>query len=141
MHCHKVMFECLERLLLEQFMIGREGSEWYSTLPEESLQKLDKLLKSSSPEIIETLLTETSLSKFMDFFLKFCDEIRFGKHQKTAKLWISYMDHTSLIITLQEAVQDNNYLLFVYVLCLIANLFFAYNGQNYARHLTFIAMF
>ena len=50
------------------------------------------------------------------------------------------MDHTSLIITLQEAVQDNNYLLFVYVLCLIANLFFAYNGQNYARHLTF-AMF
>jgi len=58
--------------------MGREGLEWYSTLPEESLQKLDKLLKSSSPEIIETLLTDTSLSKFMDFFLKFRDEIRSG---------------------------------------------------------------
>ena len=80
--------------------MGREGLEWYSTLPEESLQKLDKLLKSSSPEIIETLLTDTSLSKFMDFFLKFRDEIRSGKHQKIAKLWISYMDHTSLILAL-----------------------------------------
>ena len=141
MHCHKVMFECLERLLLEQFMIGREGLEWYSTLPEESLQKLYKLLKCSTPEILETLLTDTSLSKFMDSFLKFQDEIRVGKHGKTAKLWMSYMDHTSLILTLQEAVQDNNYLLFVYVLYLMAILFFAYNRQNYARHLTFIAMF
>ena len=61
MHCHKVMFECLERLLLEQFMIVREGSDWYSTLTEELLQKLDKLLKFSSPEIIETSLTNTSL--------------------------------------------------------------------------------
>ena len=121
--------------------MGREVLEWYSTLPEESLQKLDKLLKSTSPEILQTLLTETSLSKFMDPILKFQDEIRVGKHGNTAKLWLSYMDHISLILTLQEAVQDNNYLLFVYVLYLMAILFFAYNGQNYARHLTFIAMF
>ena len=66
--------------------MGREGLEWYSTLPKESLQKLDKLLKSSSPEIIETLLTDSSLSKFMGFFLKFHDEIRSGKHQKTSKV-------------------------------------------------------
>ena len=77
----------------------------------------------------------------MDSFLKFQDEIRVGKHGKTAKLWMSYMDHISLTLALQEAVQDNNYLLFVYVLYLMAILFFAYNGQNYARHLTFIAMF
>ena len=46
LNCHKVMLESLERLLLEQFMIGREGTEWYSTLPEESLRKLDNLVNA-----------------------------------------------------------------------------------------------
>ena len=99
--------------------MGREGLEWYSTWPKESLQKLDKLLKSSSPEIIETLLTDSSLSKFMGFFLKFHDEIRSGKHQKTAKLWISYMDHTSLILALQKAVQNNHFREYFSVLIII----------------------
>ena len=42
MHCHRIMYESLHRLLLEKFMIDNERSEWYSTLPEEALQKLDK---------------------------------------------------------------------------------------------------
>ena len=71
----------------------------------------------------------------------FLSEIRRLNQSWKAPKNSKIMDRTSLIIALQEAVQDNNYLLFVYVLCLIENLFFAYNGQNYARHLTFIAMF
>ena len=38
MHCHKIMYESLHRLLLKKFMNDNERSEWYSTLPEESLQ-------------------------------------------------------------------------------------------------------
>ena len=31
MHCHKIMYESLHRLLLEKFIIDNEGTEWYST--------------------------------------------------------------------------------------------------------------
>ena len=113
MHCHKIMYESLHRLLLEKFMIDNEESEWYSTLSQEVLQKLDKLLQSNFPEFLKTLLTDTSLNNFMNAYLKFQDEIRDGKHGKTAKLWLSYMDHATLVFALQEAVQDNNYLLYV----------------------------
>ena len=89
MHCHKIMYESLHRLLLEKFMIDNEGSEWYSPLPEESLQKLDKLLQSNFSEFVKTLVTDTSLNDFMNAYLKYQDEIRNGKHGKTAKLWMS----------------------------------------------------
>ena len=82
MHCHKIMYESLHRLLLEKFMIDNEESEWYSTLSQEVLQKLDKLLQSNFPEFLKTLLTDTSLNNFMNAYLKFQDEIRDGKHGK-----------------------------------------------------------
>ena len=99
-------------------MIDNEESEWYSTLSQEVLQKLDKLLQSNFPEFLKTLITDTSLNNFMNAYLKFQDEIRDGKHGKNTKLWLSYMDHATLVFALQEAVQDNNYLLYVYVLIL-----------------------
>ena len=58
-HCHMIMYESLHRLLLEKFMIDNEESEWYSTLSQEVLQKLDKLLQSNFPEFLKTLLTDT----------------------------------------------------------------------------------
>ena len=105
------------------------------------MQKLDKLLQSNFSEFVKTLVTDTSLNDFMNAYLKYQDEIRNGKHGKTAKLWMSYMDHETLVLALQEAVQDNNYLLYVYVLYMMAILFFAYNGLNYARYITFFSIF
>ena len=141
LHCHKIMLESLERLLLEQFMIGREGTEWYSTLPEEALRKLDNLVNASSSESLSTILTDPSFSKFIDSYLKFREEVRKGEHGKTAQLWMSYIDHVCLIFALLEAVQDNNFFLYVHVLYLMAVLFFSYNGQNYARYLCFFSLF
>ena len=122
-------------------MIGREGTEWYSTLPEEALRKLDNLVNASSSESLSTILTDPSFSKFIDSYLKFREEVRKGEHGKTAQLWMSYIDHVCLIFALLEAVQDNNFFLYVHVLYLMAVLFFSYNGQNYARYLSFFSLF
>ena len=44
----------------------------------------------------------------MNAYLKFQDEIIDGKNVQTAKFWMSYMDLETLVLALQEAVQDNN---------------------------------
>ena len=45
------------------------------------------------------------------------------------------------MLTLLEAVKTNNFLLYSQSLTLMAPLFFAFGGQNYARYLTYFSVF
>ena len=51
------------------------------------------------------------------------------------------MDHISLLLSLLEAVQDNNFYLYVNTLRSVTPVFFSFGGQNYARYLSFYTLF
>ena len=54
--------------------------------------------------------------------------------ERLKKLWISYMNHIWLVLSLQEAVKDNNFYLYAYSMHTMADLFFSFGGQNYGRY-------
>ena len=60
---------------------------------------------------------------------------------KTAQVWISYMNHIWLVLSLQEAVKNNNFYLYAYSIHKMADLFFSFGGQNHARSLTHFSVF
>ncbi len=80
-------------------------------------------------------MSDEEIKQMMDGYEKFKEEMRGGKHGKTAQLWMSYVDHVWLVLSLIKAVKSNNYELHCYWLYHIADLFFSFDGQNYARYL------
>jgi hypothetical protein len=89
----------------------------------------------------ESALNNEDISSYIDAYAKFRHVARTGHLGKTAKLWVSYMDHMWLVLQLTKAVKTNNFLLYVRCLFLMCDLFFSFGGQNYARYLTFFSVF
>ena len=79
------------------------------------------------------------MSYLMDFH-KFVSSVRTGALGKTAQLWISYTDHIWLVLSLIMAVKSNYFKLYKCCLFKMCDLSFAFNGQNYARYLTFFSV-
>ena len=61
--------------------------------------------------------------------------------RKTAQFWMAYMDAVRLVLQLHESVKRNDFLLYAECILRIPDLFFAYNGQNYARYMTMLSVF
>ena len=68
-------------------------------------------------------------------------DVQKGRMDKTAKLWITYMDHIHLLLSLVESVNQNNFELHVHTLNLMTDLFFSFGGQDCARYLTYMDLF
>ena len=51
------------------------------------------------------------------------------------------MDHITLLLSLLESVQDNNFYLYAKTLHSMTPTFFSFRGQNYARYLSFYTLF
>ena len=62
-----------------------------------------------------------------------------GSLGKTAQFWLSYADQVWLVVSL--AVKTNDYFLYGSCLFQLAYLFFSFDGQKYARYLTFFSVF
>ena len=123
MTCHKTMLKALERLLLIEYVISKNRTKLLESQIQETI--MTDLLELPSGATIETAKTD--------------DEI--CGSGKTAKLWISYMDHVWLILNVTQAVKYNDYSLYCHTLYKMADIFFSFDGQNYARYLTFFAVF
>lgn len=141
MHCHKIMVECLERLLLSQYLMNNGEDEVSASLPEESQKILGDLLNTPSSESLEAAQSDATLQKYLDDYQKYRDKVKSGHVGKTGQLWLSYMDHVWLVLSLIHAVKHNNFLLYAHCLHQMANLFFSFGGQNYARYLTYFSTF
>ena len=76
-----------------------------------------------------------------DFVRQFIDFIQVTELGKTAEFWIQYTNHVNLCLTLIKAVKTNNFYLHLYCLIQMCDLSFAYNGQNYAKYLTFFSVY
>lgn len=141
LHCHKTVLECLERLLLSQYLTSIGEKEVFSQLPEGSKGILDELLKAPSKEAFDATRNDAPLQKYIEGYQQFRESVQAGHLGKTAQLWTSYMDHIWLVLSLIHAVKHNDFLLYAQCLHLMADLFFSFGGQNYARYLSYFSIF
>ena len=139
MTCHKTMLEALERLLLIEYVISKNRTKLLESQNQETI--MTDLLELPSGATIETAKTDDEISSLVKYYNKFKESVRQGGSGKTAKLWISYMDHVWLILNVTQAVKYNDYSLYCHTLYKMADIFFSFDGQNYARYLTFFAVF
>ena len=70
---------------------------------------LKKIIKCPSKHIFAELLDDENLKTIFKQLEDFKTEVRNGKHGKTAKFWLSYMDHVWTILNLIESVKTNRY--------------------------------
>ena len=141
MNCHKVMLECLERLLLSQYLASHNEADVFASLTEQSKKVLYDITHTPSEETMNTALADEELKRYIEGFMQYRDDSKTGNLGTTAQLWVSYMDHVWLVLTLTHAVKHNDFLLYAHCLHLMSDLFFSFGGQNYARYLTFFSLF
>ena len=105
------------------------------------LQTLTDLMTSPTPNSLAEAQADPAIVMYLEGFRRFCDEVRSGNLGKTGQLWMSYIDHVWMVLSLIHAVKHNNFLLYAHCLSSMADIFFAFGGQNYARYLTFFSTF
>ncbi len=141
MHCHKVILESLERMLLERYLEEKDGTELFSSLPGESADILESMMQSLDSTKMDHALNNNAIANYIKGYIRFRDSVRDERLGKTGQLWVSYMDHLWLILSLIQTVKYNDFMTYAHSLYLTADLFFAFGGQNYARHLTYFSIF
>ena len=141
MVCHKSMLETLERLLVQECMKNVNKDDLLSAVGDVSKQVLYNMLEMPTKTSLNTAVLNRDCIDLVDQLTDFKAEVRSGKFGKTAQLWITYVGHIWMILTLIQAVENNNLPLYIESLYLMADLFLSFGGQNYARYLTLFAVF
>ena len=81
------------------------------------------MIESPSRETLEAAYNNDGISSLINEYLKFKKEVREGALGKTAKFWMSYIDHVWLILDVVRAVKHNDYALYSQSLFKITELF------------------
>ncbi|KAF3840275.1 hypothetical protein F7725_018992 [Dissostichus mawsoni] len=97
--------------------------------------------RSCTSESLNSTLKDPTLLKLIGDYLQYQDKVRRGHLGKTGMFWLSMMDHARLVFMMDFAVKTNNFELFHHCNGAMADLFFAYDGHNYARYLTWFEAF
>ena len=136
MDCHFVMGEALSHLLMERYFneTGEDSEFLCSTM-------LTDLENDRTTAKLKRAMSNEQLQKFMTSYNEFEDKIRDGKCGLTPQYWLQYLDIVRLIELLQYAVKKNDWNVYTHCLLELTSLFFAYNGHNYARYLSFFSVF
>ena len=141
MHCHKILLESLERMLLDQFVEQENEDGIFASLPEETRVKINNLIHSQSKYTMDELMSDELFITYIRKYALFKKSVRDGTLGKTARFWISYMDHMWLVLSLIRAVKTNDFNLYAQCLHLMANIFFSFDGQNYAWYVSYFSVF
>ena len=140
MNCHKSFAEGLERMLLRKFE-ALKGGLLEQKLPEESMSKVTSLLAHRNKEDFLEVLDDGPFQEYMADYVEFRLQVRNGTLGKTGAFWLSYVDHIWLVLSLLMSVKTNDFFLYGACLSKMADLFHSFDGQNYARYLTFFSVF
>ena len=140
MSCHKTIHEYIERLLLEQYLKHAETENIFTDLPPDLLVQLTAFLSKPSKAYLESVISDEAIYRYISRYMAHRKDVQEGRMGKTAQLWITYTDHIHLLLAL-EPVKQNNFELYVHTLNLMADNFFSFKGQNYARYLTYMDLF
>ena len=141
MHCHKILLESLERILLDKFLEQENEDVIFSSLPEGTRDKINTLIYSQTKYTMDDLMSDERFITYIRKYTEFKKSVRDGVLGKTAQFWMSYMDHIWLVLSLIRAVKTNDFNLYAECLHLMADIFFSFDGQNYARYLTYFSVF
>lgn len=123
--CLKTVTEALERLLLEKF--AQEEKIEVSSV------SLLSLVQNCSRENLDQAMQDPGTLSILEKYVAYEHKVRQGHLGKTAMFWMSVIDHTRLILMLQYSIKTNNLSLFHKCNRDMADLFFAFDGQNYSR--------
>ena len=123
--CLKTVCEALERLLLEVFLEEKD----INISPDSLLE----IIKTCNRQNLTLVLQDESIIAIIQEYLDFQDKVRKGHLGKTAVFWLSVMDHQRLVLMLIYAVKTSNRKLYHVINGKMAELFFAFDGQNYSR--------
>ena len=121
-HCHKVMVEAIERLLLHAFESISDPNMSRGNTPEK-MGKLEVLIKERNKEKLESVVNDHDFHSYLEVYSIFREGVKRGNHGKTAKFWLSYMDHVWLVLHLPKAIKTNYYYLYGACLHQMTNLF------------------
>ncbi|XP_032227542.1 uncharacterized protein LOC116611051 [Nematostella vectensis] len=132
--CLKTVTEAMERLLFERFL-----EEDKTATPDTST--LLALVQSCDRETLDDALKDPVTITLLRQYDAFQEQVRNGHLGKTAQFWMSVIDHTHLVLMLQYSVKSNNLSLFHKCNGDMAILFFAFDGHNYSRYLTWLDLF
>ena len=124
--CLKTVSEAMERLLVER-CVEEENIEVNNPVA------LINLVQTCSRETLHLALQDPSTLAILQKYVAYEDKVRKGHLGKTARFWLSVIDHTRLILMLQYSVKTNNLALFHKCNGDMADLFFAFDGPNYSR--------
>ena len=141
MTCHKTMLEALERLLLLEFLVTTNRSSLLDKLDDAQKDVFRGLLETPSVTALGDACANEALSSLILEYSEFKQTIRDGDLGKTAILWISYMDDIWMMLNMIHAVKVSNIPLYCECLYRMADIFFSFDGQNYARYLSFFSVF
>ena len=139
-NCHKAMAKSLERLLLDRYLETR----CLKGLPGHLLQAIDctnHIINERISENLHAAMQNEALANFLEEYSSFRQQVRDGSQGKTTQFGLAYMNHVSLALSLLYAVKINDYYLCGACLSTVANLFFSFDGQNYARYLCYFLLF
>ena len=134
LHCHKVLTEALEQLLFRQYE-ENEGAE----LTQEVHRIIDHVVETCSSDAIKSALNNDTVREYLDKYLAYREKVRAGSLGKTAQFWLSYMDHVRLLQTLIHAVKHNDFTLYAYCIHAMTPIFCSFDGQNYARYMSYFS--
>ena len=125
--CLKSVCEAMERLLLEQYMKEEEISIGDPTV-------LLNIAKACTPENLSQAMQDPTIMTFMTKYQEYERKVQGGHLGKTARFWMSFIQHCHLIFMLLHSVKTNNIQLFHKCNGDMAELFFSFDGHNYSRY-------
>ena len=117
--------ESLDRLLLDVF-VEQANTE----IRPQAL--LDTIL-SCNRLSVDSALNDELTNSLIQIYAEFQEQVCLGHLGKTGRFWISFMSKAKLIFMLNFTVKNNNQKVFHKCNGEMADLFFAYHGQNYCK--------
>ena len=139
-NCHKVTAKSMERLLYHRFLEAR----CLKDLPGDLLQAIDHIdhiINERTSENLHAAMQNEALANFLEEYSSFRQQVRGGSQGKTAQFWLTYMNHVSPVLFLLYAVKINDYYLYGACLSKMVDIFFSFDGQNYAKYLFYFSLF
>ena len=135
------MAEAIKLMLLLEY-INYTGSELLPKTPQSELRRtVNYFLTNRDKESLEIVINKPTFVECLEKYSVFRTGVSRDSLGKTVQFWLSYADHVWLVLSLNLAVKTNHYFLYGSSLFQMADLFFSFDGQNYARYLTFFSVF
>ncbi|KAI4827600.1 hypothetical protein KUCAC02_030985 [Chaenocephalus aceratus] len=99
------------------------------------------MTQSCNREHLDEALKDRSTLTLIEKYHTYEEKVLKGHLGKTAALWMSFINHCHLVFMLLHSVKTNNIQLFHKCNGEMANIFFAFDGHNYSRYLTWLEVY